>query len=137
MPGNDFVTCGDKDHAVKLVGSDHQLDSVLYNLPAWERIFHTLVPHCNPVADPYGVELERNSPGIPDSCLYSFSKFVQMNVTRNYIVPGIDNRYERPFHFRVRDPCCLQKGTVCGTFGPLFDNGTSHNESPVSLSLLS
>src|SRR5665647_59800 len=106
---HDFIAGRDKDHTVKLMSFNHNFDCILNNLSARQGIFHALVSHCDSVANPYGMKFKRNSPSVSDSGFHGFCKFIQVNMARNYVVPGIDDCDERPLHLGICDPSRFQE----------------------------
>ena len=68
-----------------------------------------------------------------DACLDGFGNAIEVHVSRNNFVGGIDHADERSFDFRSGQTQSVQKRTMRSFFQPFRHVVTAHDDIPVWL----
>ena len=76
---------------------------------------HAVMVHGNAVAHADGGNFERNATGHINAGLHGFANFIEVIVTRNNVVAGIEHRDEGLLHFFIGKAVGLQQAAVGST----------------------
>ena len=113
--GNNLVAVGNAYGSVKLVALNSAFEAVGNGFAGNERVMHAIMVHGNAVAHADGGNLERNAAGHINASLHGFADFIEVIVTRNNVVAGIEHRDEGLLHFFIGKAVGLQQAAVGST----------------------
>ena len=80
--GNNFIAVGDEYQTVKCVTVSNSFNAICYQFAACQRIFHTIVTHCDTIANADSREFDRSATCFQDAVFNSLGNGVQMHMTR-------------------------------------------------------
>ena len=93
--GDDFVAVRYKYKPVESMSHSHTFDAVGDYLTGGKGIFHSLVSHCDTVANAYCIKFNRSCAGSKYTVFNGTCYSVQMNVSRYNFIERIYNAYNR------------------------------------------
>ncbi len=94
-----FVTVGDHDQGVKLMGDGHALRGVGYQIPGHQRVLHTLMAHGDPVTHRDGGKHYGGSPCHSHTLLHRVHNLVQIHMSRNNLIIRTYDSHKGPCQF--------------------------------------
>ena len=83
------------------MSKSHALGGICNKVTGNERILHSLMTHCNTVANCDSGEYNRCTPCHSNAHLYGFNDLVDVHVTGNDLIVGRNDTYQRSFHFLI------------------------------------
>ena len=122
-----FVAVGHHHQCVKLMCHRHSLCRIGDQVAGDQRIFHSDMPHGNPVAYGDGRKYDRRSSCHGDSHLHCLYDLIQVHVSRNDLIIRADNSHQRAVHLFFRQSQRVEQRTVRGLLHPLGNCVTSHD----------
>ena len=135
--GDDLVAVRDADRAVEGVTLHGALEAVGDGLARHQRIMHAVVIHGQAVAHADGRDLERHAAGHVDAGLDRLADLVEVVVTGDDIVAGVEHRDKRPRNLLIGKSVGLQQTAVRGACNALFHGiAAKLHKLPSSLSSL-
>ena len=94
----DLVAVGDADPSVEQWALTISSTQSAIGLPRGERVSHPGVAHGDAVADAGDTEHERDPSGLDDPLLDLLHQLIEVDMTRDDIVPGVGDADERLGH---------------------------------------
>ena len=101
-PGHVLVAVGDHNQPVEAVRHYHRFGGIGDQVTGDERVFHTRMPHCNPVANGDRGEHNRRTARHRHAELYRIANFIQIHMPRHDFVVRANDADERTGLFFVR-----------------------------------
>lgn len=96
------------------MGVDHVFDAVGDQIPAGQRIKHSVVPHRDPVIDRDGVEFLRDAAGFLDLARDQLAEVLQVDVPRHELGEAVDHRDDRLAEIAVLHACSTPQASRAG-----------------------
>ena len=112
---DNLVAIGNAYGSIELMALNSAFEAVGDSFAGNERVMHAIVVHGNAVAHADGGNFERNATGHINAGLHSFANFIEVIVTRNNVVAGIEHRDEGLLHFFIGKAVGLQQAAVGST----------------------
>ena len=112
--GDDLVAVRNAHGRVEGVALDGALEAVGDGLARHERVVHAVVVHGDAVAHADGGDLERHAAGHVDAGLHGFADLIEVVVTGDDIVAGVEHRDKRAFQLLVGQAVGLEQAAVRG-----------------------
>ena len=124
--GNNLIAVRDKYQCVKSVTVSNSFYAISYKLAACQRIFHTIVTHCDTIADTNCRELDGSAACLQDTVFNSLSNGIKVHVTGNNFVSCTAYANERFFQFFFSIAHRIEQGAVSCAGRTLFNFNTTH-----------
>ena len=124
--GNNFIAVGDEYQTVKCVTISNSFNAICYQFAACQRIFHTIVTHCDTVANADSREFDRSATCFQDAVFNSLGNGVQMHMTGDDFVSCTANTNQRFFQFFFSITHRIKQGAMSSAGRTFFNFKTSH-----------
>ena len=110
--GDDLVAVGDAHGRVEGVALDGALEAVGDGFARHERVVHAVVVHGDAVAHADGGDLEGHAASHVDAGLHGFADLIEVVVTGDDVVAGVEHRDKRALQFLVGQAVGLEQAAV-------------------------
>ena len=112
--GDDLVAVGDAHGRIEGMALDGALEAVGDGFARHERVMHAVVVHGDAVAHADGGDLEGHAASHVDAGLHGFADLIEVVVTGDDVVAGVEHRDKRALQLLVGQAVGLEQAAVRG-----------------------